>query len=89
MDEYYLIKKITKAGFYMTICLERDFEKEGASELDVYAGDINCPHQKEYDPKDGHGHTELHIPESHLDKPFKEQLEWILEQGRAKGIIND
>lgn len=27
--------------------------------VDMHAGDLNCPHKKAYDPKDGHGNSEV------------------------------
>lgn len=27
--------------------------------VDMHAGDLNCPHRKPYDPKDGHGNSEV------------------------------
>jgi len=49
------VKKLLKDGWKITI------EADGDKHFQSYAhrGDFNCPHRKEYDPKDGHGISQV------------------------------
>ena len=88
MNEMELIKIITENHFTLSWSIDKGFLEDGAMELSAFAGDNNCSHQKEYDPEDGHGYTFLEIPQTQWGKPVKEQLQWIIDQGIEKGIIN-
>lgn len=50
--------------------------KGGVSDLSGWAGDSNCPHPKEYDPKDGHGFSTF---EAMQDAKYadKEKTQWV------------
>jgi hypothetical protein len=48
--------------------------------LEATLGDCNCPYQKDYDPKDGHGYTEVEYYgelESTLGRLFNKHNEII------------
>ena len=40
----------------------------------IWAGDYNCPHQKAYDPRDGHGLTTIDLSEEHYGSNMYDQL---------------
>jgi len=56
------------------------FSKNGAY---VYAGDINCPYQKEYDLKDGHGFSEIEVTFDEFDD-LSELIDFIYPKCNEK-----
>lgn len=48
------------------------FSYDGWNFTRAYAGDCNCGHAKEYDPADGHGHSDI----GENDIPFDDIPNW-------------
>ncbi len=44
------------------------------SDAYIYAGDCNCPHNKAYDPRDGHGLTIIELAEEHYGTNMYDQF---------------
>jgi len=80
------LKELTKKGFVVSFNLDKGFEENGAGDLYAYAGDLNYPHQKEFDENDGHGHTMIDIADELLDRPFAEQLTRIFQEADKRVI---
>jgi hypothetical protein len=56
---------------------EDDYGNEGiglSGDSFISAGDYNCPHIKAYDPRDGHGVTEVALREEFWGENIYEQL---------------
>ena len=57
------------------------FDKEEVYLYSLTGGDRNCPHPKNYDPSDGHGHT--YITEHDVDIPEVPDDKYDVEHAKA------
>ena len=53
-----VVEKLNSLGYKFLMVLDTDGDVE---QIRLMQGDDNCPHQKPYDPKDGHGYTEIDV----------------------------
>ena len=71
-------------------------QEEGNYESYAQRGDFNCPHRKEYDPKDGHGVSQVwaegdkldnrsHSLEESIEKLFKQCIDVVPGKPYEKG----
>lgn len=70
-DTQEMLDEIARRGFTVTFTFDGTWDCDGA-----FAGDCNCHHQKEYDPKDGHGWSHCEIP---MDAFPKKDDDWTFE----------
>ena len=57
--EFEKMRMLAKTGWQINLSIADCKDEIYVTEIEGFIGDSNCHHAKEYDPKDGHGFSEV------------------------------